>query len=308
VLRIALLLSLVSFSVPPDLEDLARHWEFEWTLDAGTGRHTLRFPDRFTIAFVPGLEAALVNGAPQRLSTPFSVEGGRVRVPPEIVALIEVHGVAPLPKEPRRPAAEPLRPAAPAAPRLPCSIVIDAGHGGIHTGYKGRFLQEKDINLDVARELQRILEGWGARVVMTRTDDSHFSTDIDEDLQARVNVVNRHAPDLFVSIHANGADNAGARGFEVWVPVPRDARGLASRDLAKAILGELGTVWRSDDRGVKDEKNLRVLRGTKCPAVLVELEFVSNPQAERQLAQRETRLKLAAALADAVRRWVLRRK
>jgi N-acetylmuramoyl-L-alanine amidase len=87
------------------------------------------------------------------------------------------------------------------------------------------------------------------------------------------------------------------------VPVPQDNRGAASRDLAALIRSELGNVWDSEDRGTKSEHNLRVLKQTHCPAALVELEFVSNPQAERLLASREHRSKLALSLGEAVRRW-----
>lgn len=292
-----------------DLEDLRRHWVFDWTCDAATGRHTLRAPN-LVVAFVPGFDTAVVNGRLTKLSAPVVLEGGRVRVPPEIVALVEKHGAGEIPAG----AAPPPTPAVPPAPRVaahripPCTIAIDAGHGGIHTGYKGRFLLEKDINLDVALEVQRLLESWGATVVMTRTDDRHFSTDIDEDLAARVNIVNRSRADLFISVHANGVGNAAVRGFEVWVPLSRDARGIASRQMAELVLGELAGIWSSENRGIKDDHNLRVLKGTRCPAVLVELEFVSNPAAERELAQASTRQRLATAIAEAARQWMLRRR
>lgn len=291
-----------------DLEELRRHWIFEWSCDAGTGRHTLRAP-KLTVAFVPGFDTAVVNGALTKLSAPVTIEGGRIRVPPEIVALVEKHGAGePLPAPP------PAAPVAPPVPRVearripPCTIAIDAGHGGIHTGYKGRFLLEKDINLDVALELQRLLESWGATAVMTRTDDRHFSSDIDEDLAARVNIVNRSRADLFISVHANGVSNPSVRGFEVWVPLSRDARGIASRQMAEFVLAELAGVWPSENRGVKDDHNLRVLKGVRCPAVLVELEFVSNLAAERELARPATRQRLALAIAEAARQWMLRRR
>jgi N-acetylmuramoyl-L-alanine amidase len=71
----------------------------------------------------------------------------------------------------------------------------------------------------------------------------------------------------------------------------------------------LGGIWgASEDRGTKDDHNLRVLKGTRCPAALVELEFVSNPAVERQLAQASRQRELGAAIADAARDWVLRRR
>lgn len=301
-----------------DLEELASRYQFIWTEDAATGRHTVK-AERLSLAFVPGLPVALVNGVPTRMGLAPSIEAGRVKLPPELAVLIERNA---LPAGARPPPSavdagplvrkDPVLPATP--PKVerrlpPCTIAIDAGHGGVHTGYKGRTgLMEKDINLDVARELERILSSWGAKVVMTRTDDSQFSADIDDDLMARVRRVNAAKPDLFLSVHTNGVASPGPRGFEVWVPLPQDRRGAASRDLATLIRGELGSVWESEDRGTKDEHNLRVLRQTDCPAALVELEFVSNPQAERLLGSHEHRCKLALALAEAARKWLLKRK
>jgi N-acetylmuramoyl-L-alanine amidase len=298
-----------------DLEELAARYQFTWTEDSATGRHTI-LADRLSVAFVPGLQTVLLNGVPTTLLAAPSIEGGRIKIPPDLVSQIERN--CPRTGEARRPASidPPLvrRDPPTVAPRTlikPCTIAIDAGHGGIHTGYKGRTgLMEKDINLDVALELERILTSWGARVVMTRTDDSHFSSDIDEDLMARVRRVNGAKPDLFLSIHTNGVANSGARGFEVWVPLPQDPRGAASRDLASIIRGELGGVWDrgSEDRGTKDEHNLRVLKQTYCPASLVEMEFVSNPQAERLLGSHEHRCKIALAIAEAARKWVAKHK
>lgn len=306
-MALALLLALGGGS---DLEELALRYQFAWTEDSATGRHTIQ-SDRLSIAFVPGMQTALLNGVPVRLALAPSIENGRIKLPADLVAHIEkgcpkagARSETPVAKERKDPL-----PARPERKIPPCTIAIDAGHGGIHTGYKGRTgLLEKDINLDVSREVERILTSWGAKVVMTRTDDSHFSADIDDDLMARVNKVNAARPDLFLSIHTNGVPSASPRGFEVWVPVPHDARGAASRDLAALLRGELGGVWDSEDRGTKDEKNLRVLRQTACPAALVELEFVSNRDAERLLASRDHRAKLAMAIAEAARKWVAKRR
>jgi N-acetylmuramoyl-L-alanine amidase len=187
-------------------------------------------------------------------------------------------------------------------------IAIDPGHGGMHTGGKGtNGLLEKDINLGVALNLRDILQSWGAQVVMTRTTDRHFDVHVDDDLDARVHIVNTAKPDLFLSIHTNYVETPGPRGFEVWVPRCTGARDHDSRALADLLREELGGVWGvSADRGTKDEHNLRVLKGTHCTAALVELEFVSNPAVERMLGQAGKQHDLASAIADAARKWFRR--
>ena len=185
------------------------------------------------------------------------------------------------------------------------TIAIDPGHGGMHTGGKGNNgLLEKDINLGVALNLRDLLQSLGAQVVMTRQTDRHFDAQVDDDLDARVHIVNTAHPDLFLSIHTNYVPTPGVRGFEVWVPRCTGARDRDSRALADLLRDQLGGVWGpNEDRGTKDEHNLRVLKGTHCPAALVELEFVSNPGVERMLGQPGKQHDLASAIAAAVRRW-----
>jgi N-acetylmuramoyl-L-alanine amidase len=293
-----------------DLDEMARRYEIKWSSEAATGRHTVRAGNH-TLVFVPGFQSALVNGMPMTLGMPVTVEGGRIKLPPELARYVET---AP----PRRPISistppvkAPLPPPAREEKRSTLlsgvKIAIDAGHGGMHTGGKGNRLMEKDINLAVALNLQKILESWGAKVVMTRTTDRHFDNRVDEDLDARVDIVNGARPDLFLSVHTNFVANAGPRGFEVWVPRCNGSRDRLSRDLAELIRDDLGEVWGSqNDRGTKDEHNLRVLKGTHCPAALVELEFISNPSVERQLGREDRQQELAGAIAEGARTWVMK--
>jgi N-acetylmuramoyl-L-alanine amidase len=246
------------------------------------------------------------------LMTPVTVENGRIKLPPELTRYVET---APS-RRPSSIAVAPPRPLPPPQPReaetnprkgalAGVKIAIDPGHGGIHTGGKGQTgLMEKDINLGVSLHLQKILESWGARVVMTRVADGQFANHVDDDLDARVDSVNAAKPDLFLSIHTNYVANAGPRGFEVWVPRCTGARDRDSRDLAGLLRSEFDEVWgATQDRGTKDDHNLRVLKGTHCPAALVELEFVSNPAVEQKLAQDSKQRELAAAIAEAARLW-----
>jgi N-acetylmuramoyl-L-alanine amidase len=168
---------------------------------------------------------------------------------------------------------------------------------------------EKEINLDVALKLRDILESWGAKVVMTRTQDSCFSTTLDADLSERCRIVNRASPDVFLSIHTNYARDPAPHGFEVYVPrnvVP--GRDRECRALAALLREGLMDVWGQCDRGTKDDRNLHVLSGTAAPAVLVELEFVSNPKVEKQLASGSVRHELADGLAKATLEWFKTRK
>lgn len=292
-----------------DVEDLGRRYHLTWTCDPATGRHTIEV-DCLKIVLTPGLDLAIVNGTPEKLSAPPLLVEGRLQLPPELAQRLETEAAvkaltAPRPAPPR--AAAPLPRVRRTLPS--CRIVIDPGHGGVHTGYIGPGgLMEKEINLDVSLELARILREMGVEVVLTRTTDRHFHPRVDEDLEERIRIVNAVKPDLFLSIHTNGVSNPSPRGFEIWVPkYARGSRDRESREIARLLRAELTGVWGPEDRGTKDDRNLRVLAGTTCPAALVELEFVSNPWVERRLARRDVRIQLAESIAEAVWKWASRR-
>ncbi|MGC2109291.1 MAG: N-acetylmuramoyl-L-alanine amidase, partial [Candidatus Korobacteraceae bacterium] len=91
-------------------------------------------------------------------------------------------------------------------------IVVDAGHGGHDTGTIGpNGLMEKDLVLDVALRLGRLLETrLGADVIYTRDDDTFIP------LETRTAIANEHQADLFISVHANSSSDPSARGVETY--------------------------------------------------------------------------------------------
>lgn len=280
-----------------DLDSLARRYAVTWTSDAATGREILRSGE-WTLVLAPGLDVALVNGTAHKLARPVQVVGGRVQVPEELAKLLD--GSVAARKEPAK-KVDPV----PAKPKKWFTVALDPGHGGMHTGCKGKSgVLEKELTLDLALRLRAILEEAGGTVTLTRSDDRHFDEDVHRDLQHRCDQVNRAKPDLFLSIHVNYVARTEPRGFEMWIR----KNDRISRDLASFLRAEFVRALDTDDRGIKDDKSLYVLRNTTCPAVLVECGFISNPSEERDLCDPEHRQKLALAMAEAVKRYLASRK
>ncbi len=214
-------------------------------------------------------------------------------------------------------------------------IVIDAGHGGHDTGTIGPHgLLEKDLVLDVARRLGRMLQTrMGAEVVYTRRDDTFVP------LETRTAIANRERADLFISIHANSSRDSDARGVETYYlnfTSSPEALEVAARenavseksvhelqDLVKKIaLKEkidesrefAGDVQESlygglalsnagiRNRGIKKAPFI-VLIGANMPSILAEISFVSNPADERKLETPEQRQRIADALYRGVARY-----
>lgn len=215
-------------------------------------------------------------------------------------------------------------------------IVIDAGHGGHDTGTIGpNGLMEKDLVLDVALKLGKILEDrLGAEVIYTRDDDTFIP------LETRTAIANKEQADLFISIHANSSSDPAARGIETYYlnfTSSPEALEVAARenavsqksihelqdlvkkialkekieesrefalDVQKSLYG--GLVVKSPglhDRGVKKAPFI-VLIGANMPSILAEISFVSNPTDERKLKTNEYRQRVADSLYRGVFKYI----
>lgn len=179
--------------------------------------------------------------------------------------------------------------------RIPRGVVVlDAGHGGRDPGACGPGrVHEKHIVLPVVLHTARLLREQGVTVVLTRSSDTSLTLDQRVATARRANAV------LFVSVHADASHRTSVQGFTVFYP-RRTKWGSPSYRVGKAIADELDDVV-VVSRGIrKHDKNLRVLERTTCPAVLVELGFVSHRGECAQLTSPSHQLELADALADAI--------
>jgi N-acetylmuramoyl-L-alanine amidase len=169
-------------------------------------------------------------------------------------------------------------------------ICVDPGHGGTDLGAVGSVpfhLEEKEVNLATGLLLEAELEALGHWVVLTRRVDRTLG------LVPRAEFANRLGADLFVSIHANAAASPAAEGFEIFhFPESQKGAQIAERVVATVALA----LPDHRNRGVKDA-NFAVLRLTDMPAILVELEFLTNPTQLEFLADPANQHLLSSALA-----------
>lgn len=152
-------------------------------------------------------------------------------------------------------------------------IIVDPGHGGTDSGAVGiNGLKEKDLTLKIARAIvhyNRILLNQRYDIYLTRYEDTLIS------LGHRTKLAKILNPKIFVSLHCNHANNPKAAGLEVYVfngQIPK--QNLA---IAKVMDGYLQKQLGYRSRGVK-RANFQVLRDNRevCPALLLELGFLSN--------------------------------
>lgn len=169
-------------------------------------------------------------------------------------------------------------------------IAIDPGHGGRDPGAIGvGGVQEKVVNLEIARRVIQRLQSSGYTVITTRTDDREIL------LQPRVDQAVQANATIFVSIHTNALDRSGVRGVETYYLKP-DSESLATT-LHQAIVAGSG----APDRGVRRARFF-VVRETPVgmPSVLLELGYLTNPEEGRLLATSDYQDRLAQAIADGI--------
>jgi N-acetylmuramoyl-L-alanine amidase len=216
------------------------------------------------------------------------------------------------------------------------TIVIDAGHGGKDPGcvaHNG--LQEKNVNLDIAKKLGKLIQAnMGIKVIYTRDEDVFIP------LWKRTQIANDSGGKVFISIHANSAPGSpNVRGFETYLLRPgktQDAIDVAQREngvivleeiyhkyeelsndklilytmaqsafmkesefLSTEIQKELDKVLTSPNRGVK-QAGFQVLVGASMPNVIIETGFLSNNNESKLLGQSRYREKIAQAIFSAL--------
>ncbi len=181
-------------------------------------------------------------------------------------------------------------------------IVVDPGHGGIDGGTTGAGLVEKNLTLAISRRVKFYLEGTGFVVKMTRETDvdasqlfpSALSRRHKRDLQNRLDFI-RHARAVgSLSIHVNSSSNPRDRGPIVFY----DVHSEAGMELARNCQEAANRVAGSNQRPV-GRKNLFIIRHAPCPAVLVEVGFLTNQTDSVRLRDPQYLDQMARAVAVA---------
>lgn len=153
------------------------------------------------------------------------------------------------------------------------TVMLDAGHGGKDSGALGVAALygplEKDVNLAVASAVKSLLEQMGAKVVMTREDDSYLT------LEQRRAIIRNIKPDLFISVHHNSMNysynSTNATGSECYY-FTKQSKKFANL-MCENIANATGRLNRGSNVG-----RFYVTRTDIAPSVLMEYSFIINPK------------------------------
>ena len=302
-------------------------------LPAGTGAISL-----IRVAHRPDGSLRIVFDVAEamRPTSSLAADGGKQRLSIELRPLSWLASAGATPTAPV--AAQPQALVRASDARRSIVVAVDAGHGGYDPGAHGPTgLREKDVTLAISRRLVALLNAEpGMHGVLTRSDDRFVG------LRERMEKARGANSDLFISIHADAAENRSAQGGTVYVLSEKAASDEASRRLAArenaaliggvelgdkdpvlasvlmdlsqnaaisssfgvgdAILGRMGELGGLHRPRVQ-QAPFMVLKSPDVPSVLVETAYISNPVDERNLRSDQHQDRLAQALLDGIRRY-----
>lgn len=153
-------------------------------------------------------------------------------------------------------------------------VVIDLGHGGYDPGAVGKGgTKESDVVLKIGKYLESMLREFDIEVSFTRISDKYVS------LNDRVKLANGYGADYFVSIHVNSCSDSSVRGVEVW----QYSSDKKLEAFSSGVCDDISMILKIRNRGIKYSKSLYVLKNTLMKAALIEIDFISNENCEKDL-------------------------
>lgn len=188
------------------------------------------------------------------------------------------------------------------------TVIIDAGHGGEDggaTSYTGTL--ESQINLQIALRLDDLMHLLGIRTVMIRNSDFSVSTGGDSiaarkvsDLKERVRIINETEDAIMLSIHQNHFTDSRYRGAQVFYAPTKNSETIA-KELQTALIQTVNT---GSNRQIKKADGIYLMQHIKCPGVLVECGFLSNPTEEANLKSDTYQKKLCCVIACTISSFI----
>lgn len=179
-------------------------------------------------------------------------------------------------------------------------IYLDAGHGGLDPGTIYKNIYEKDINLEICKKLQELLEKEGAIVYQTRYGDYDLSKNYTgsrkkSDLNNRAKIINESGADMYISIHLNSISSSTWSGAQVFY----DDVNSQNYDLALLMQEQLKADLKTT-REVKEISTMLMNRKITIPGILIEAGFLSNPNDRYLLQQNDYQYKIAQSVKNGI--------
>lgn len=167
-------------------------------------------------------------------------------------------------------------------------IIVDAGHGGNDMGANRYGIYEKDIVLNIGKEIQKSNNSQDQyEVILTRDNDTYSQ------LSDRTTLINKLNPEMVISLHVNNSPKPESteQGAELYTQNTEGSKKLADRISKKFNTLKI------------EEKNLHILRESKAPTVLMELGYINNTKDREYLTSEKGQKEIAQKFSEIFREY-----
>ena len=178
------------------------------------------------------------------------------------------------------------------------TIVIDPGHGAEDPGTSFANVYEKDINLAISLELEKVLGSLGAEVILTRDGDYDLSHPLAKyrkksDFDNRIKIINESNASLYISIHLNFLSDSSYYGPQVFFLNDNEL-------LAETIQNDMNKYLNGDRKIKKITSDTYMYNKLKVNGVLIECGFLSNYKERKLLETKEYQIKVAKSISEGI--------
>ncbi|MBP3597740.1 MAG: N-acetylmuramoyl-L-alanine amidase [Clostridia bacterium] len=174
---------------------------------------------------------------------------------------------------------------------------VTTGATGVATGQK-----ESELNLSVAKLLQKELEQKGYTVIMTRT-----TQDVNMSNSERAKIANDANADAFIRIHANSAESSSAKGVLTMCQTSSNEYNgdLAdeSYNLSKLVVDNIVKETGAQNRNVTRTDTMSGINWCTVPTTIVEMGFLSNPEEDKLMVTEEYQKKIVNGIVNGLEEY-----
>jgi N-acetylmuramoyl-L-alanine amidase len=182
----------------------------------------------------------------------------------------------------------------------PITVIIDAGHGGSDLGAISDGINEKDVNLAIAKEIQELNNNKNVHIILSRSQDENMP------VKDRVNFSIEKKADLFISIHSSTQpDGETLNGLNVLIPKNGNAYLNQSKMLGSSIVHSFKSDFplKVANNLVQLNQSTWVLKANEYPAVLVEVGYLSNQKDRSFITQLQNQKIIARIILNGIENY-----
>jgi N-acetylmuramoyl-L-alanine amidase len=175
------------------------------------------------------------------------------------------------------------------------TVLIDAGHGGEDAGARNdKGLVEKDLALDIAKQIQQHAGSYNINVVMTRDEDKYPGIKERADMAKTVNA------DMIISLHVAGNNIENVGGFDFYITNKNQQTVAKSRILSQEIARQISSIYTVGGIKQRKEQGIWILDAVSCPSVIIECGYITNEKDMEFVTQPDNQQKIAKSILKGI--------